>query len=64
MSDEYLPFYAIGGGAVFGAVINWNYPQKYWIPWCLVIAGGSMVGLGGLFVVAITSEDTGERFRR
>ena len=64
MSTDYYPFYAIGGGAVFGAVINWNYPQKYWVPWLLVIAGGSMVGLAGLFCVAIMSEEEGKSFRR
>ena len=40
-----------GGGLAIGFVVTRYYPQKYWLPWLMIIAGG---GAGGLVAGFIT----------
>ena len=43
-------YVGVGSGLALGILINYKYPQKYWLPWTFVLFGGTGLGLVGVFI--------------
>ena len=52
MDDGTKNLVGIGvGGTALSVIVLYNYPQKYWIPWLLVLEGCfATVGFTGLYL--------------